>query len=120
VCNCVILEGLNCKRYTNIWEGTERDRGVWLQKFPQNHSTQHGVRAGRGAAAAILASGWSQAESGDAAWGLGRHGTSLGAAGRRGAGAAAGGGAASGRGAAPEPSSRQQFRLVVRLLKGVV
>jgi len=39
---------------------------------------------------------------------------------RRGAGAAAGGGAASGRGAAPEQSSRQRFRLVVRLLKGVV
>ena len=48
-----------------------------------NHSTLHGVRAGRGAAAAILASGWSQAEPGDAAWGLGRHDTGLGAAGRR-------------------------------------
>ena len=35
VCNCVILEGLNCKRYTNIWEGTERDREEGLQKFPQ-------------------------------------------------------------------------------------
>ena len=40
VCNCVILEGLNCKRYTNIQEGTERDRESVLQKFPQNHSTQ--------------------------------------------------------------------------------
>ena len=101
--------------------------GVALEISP-NHSTLHGVRAGRGAAAAILASGWSQAEPGDAAWGLGRHGTGLGAAGRRrrgskqrrGAGAAAGCGAASGRGAAPEQSSRQRFRLVVRLLKGVV
>ena len=55
-----------------------------------NHSTLHGVRAGRGAAAAILASGWSQAEPGDAAWGLGRHGTGLGAAGRRGAAASRG------------------------------
>ena len=82
--------------------------GSWCvaPEISPNHSILHGVRAGRGAAAAILASGWSQAEPGDAAWGLGRHGTGL--------------GAASSRGAVPEQSSRQRFRLVVRLLKGVV